>query len=360
MTLYIYPGASVFSPISTKTISLIAVLLSAGCSGKDLFGPGEDESLPESHPQAVGPAASVQARPVWSENGHLAYVLPDYSTAISRVDGTGAVRVLHTVTAPARISAVALSPDASQWFTVTSDAGKSVLRWHRDGASEVLTERGSSGEADARKGYGVIVAPNGDFAYVVRPDSLFLKRGGAAPSVIATGCRSIAAISPTGDGVICYTSDPFANAARFSTDGSVTQVPTSEGGGAYITDIRWTASGTQLLYSVLLSHFVFERVSDPQSKFSTPSVGYPEWPDDAVLAADGRSFVYANYYCAKPVDLFGCDKAQLILHHADMVTRTSKRVGVHTFRDGSELSISRDGRRIAYALDSQLFVLPID
>lgn len=85
--------------IRAQAICLVAVFLIIGCKGDGGLGPGDDASLPETHPPAVGPA-SFFTTPVWSANGHLAYVLGDYATAVSRLNGTGPARILHTVTLP--------------------------------------------------------------------------------------------------------------------------------------------------------------------------------------------------------------------------------------------------------------------
>ena len=347
-----------FRPIRATTISLIAVSLLGGCKGADFFGPGEDESLPESHPAAVGPAAAFSARLVWSSNGHLAYVLPNYSTAVARLDGTGPARILHTASPNVRIVEVALSPDASEWFTVADSAGVSTLLWHRGGTAEVLTTR-AGGSVGTTNGKGVAVAANGDFAYIVRPDSLFLKRGSDAPVMIATGCRSIATISPTGDGVVCHSAQASGYPVRFSLGGSATPIVGTESGGL-ITDLQWTSQGMHVMYKILLSHFTVERLTDPQSKFSTPSVQYPEFPGEGVFAEDGRSFAFITYFCAKTTGLFGCDKSQALVHHADAVQRTFKRLAVQTVQGDAELSISPDGRRIAYTMNGSLFVLPVN
>src|SRR5688500_10788865 len=82
-----FPGVSVFSLVRAATMGVIAMVATAGCKGPELFGPGDDESLPENHPPAVGPARTGFTLPTWSQNGHLAYVLPDFLTAVSRADG---------------------------------------------------------------------------------------------------------------------------------------------------------------------------------------------------------------------------------------------------------------------------------
>lgn len=342
------------------TVGLVAMVATASCKGSEPFGPGRDESLPENHPTAVGPAGSGSARPAWSENGQLAYVLPDFMTAVARPDGTGPARVLHTVTAPAQVTEVALSPDASQSYTVTIESGVSVIRWHHDGVAEVLTDHGAGADNGLKNGRRLVVAANGDVAFVARPDSLFLKRGVAAPRFVATGCRMIAAVSPSGDGVICHHPEPFSNPLRFAVDGTVATVTGSET-GVTIKDVRWTAQGVHLLYSRPFAGFVAERQSDLQSKFSTPSVEYPETTGlDAVLAADGRSFVYANSYCAKTSSFIGCDHSQSILYHADLVKRTIQRVVVQTTHFNEiRISISPDGRRIAYTLGGHLYVAQV-
>ncbi|MGI8617650.1 MAG: hypothetical protein ACR2L6_01000 [Gemmatimonadaceae bacterium] len=109
------------------------------------------------------------------------------------------------------------------------------------------------------------------------------------------------------------------------------------------------------------SYFVFERHSDPQSKFSTPRPTGLESSGggNVSIALDGRSFSFVNSYCTPPRGLYiGCETYQFLIYHADAVVRGTKRLAVHsTFGGDAIVSISPDGRRIAYTLDRLLYVL---
>ncbi|MGI8618451.1 MAG: hypothetical protein ACR2L6_05105 [Gemmatimonadaceae bacterium] len=351
-----------FKRIGTIGVALIAAVASSACGGSpDLFGPGDDASLPENHPAAVDGASSY-SKLAWSGNGaELGYVLPDIRTAVARSMGAGARRELYVALSPAQVTEVELSADASEWFTVSVSgvpgAVGTTIRRHGAASTEVITDRG----ANNLRGRVVLAAANGDLAYVVRPDSLYFRRkAGGAAQLLGVGCSGVAAISPASDGVICYQPDPFGPALRFATATSSQTTITGSEPNTRLVDIAWNSQGIFLL-TTAFSHYVFERLGDPQSKFATPKAAYPETTGfgNATLANDGRSFAYGNSYCAQTSGVFFCEKNQALIYHADAVSRTVRRVAIQTSTFGATVSISPDGRRIAYFLDGSIYMIPI-
>lgn len=353
-----------FARRGSMTIVALVLLGTSGCKVGEILSFGDEQWLPESHPPATE-AASPRVLPAWSENGaELAYVLADGRTAVSRSMTGGGRRLLYSVPMPAEIVGLELSADGSEWVTASSSGqpGEPVttLRRHSGASTEVITDRGGNSLGPGPRGRVIMAGTNGNLAYIVFPDSLFLRRKATGASqLLGVGCSAVAALSPAGDGAICYRADPFAPPLRFTTDSpAATPISASEQ-YARVLEVVWNAQGIFLL-SVYAGPYVFERLGESQSPFATPPTQHNEscCSGFVSLATDGRSFAYANGYCARMVLIALCEAHQAIIYRADAVTRKVDRVAVHSGPSGTPVSISGATRRIAYVVDGQLYILP--
>ena len=351
----------------------IALLITIACSrdsGPTTPGPPSDNALAEDHPPPVSPA-NQWIRAAWAGNGaELAFVLADSTTAVALNPSTGATRVVYAA-APDHIYQVGLSADGKEAFTVSGPASAETnpgqvavsIRRHSAGGTEVITERLTLAGSPLNL-RAVEVAANGDFAYIVGYDSLFVRaRDGGAPKFIGTTCFSIVAIAPAGDGVICYGTSLF----RHALTGSTTRLAASDASAA-IREVVWNPEGIFLVSDPVppvclfvictrgSERYAFEKHSDPATKFLTPTYPLPETTWLISLSRDGRSFAYANHYCANSSDNVICGKNQYIFYVADGVSRTTRRIAVHGSSVVS-LAISPDGTRVAYLAGGQLYIL---
>src|SRR5437762_11220235 len=83
---------------------------------------------------------------------------------------------------------------------------------------EVITNRPvSTFGIGPHSGHVAVTAANGDFAYLVAPDSLFLRRSATRNTIfLGSGCALIAAITTTGSEVICFDGQNSGGASRYS------------------------------------------------------------------------------------------------------------------------------------------------
>lgn len=306
----------------------------------------------------------------WSGNGkELAYVLPDSTTAVALDLSTGVTRVLYAA-APQHVYQVVLSGNATVAFTVSGSASAEVrpgqehvtIRRHAGGVTEVITDRHRMTSSPLHL-KAIRVAANGALAYIVGSDSLFVTAGGgSSPKFVGTTCFSVVAVSPAGDGVVCYSSSFF----RYALTGSTTSLEASNPGAA-IRGSVWNQEGVFLVFDpqppvcFLIvctrgsERWAFEKYSDPASKFLTPAYPFPETTSLVSLSENGRSLVYANHYCANS-SAIGCGRHQNTLYFADGISRTTRRIAVHSAV--VSISISPDGTRVAYVAGDQLYILP--
>lgn len=209
----------------------------------------------------------------------------------------------------------------------------------------------------------MLLGANGDLAYIVRPDSLFLlSRATGNTRLIGVGCNAVAALSPAGDEAICYPADVFARPIRFalaSTSGTAGTAVMGTEQYARALDVVWNGQGIFML-SEYAGRYIFERVGDPQSSFFTPFGQDPESSGSglAALSADGRFIAYVNGYCAVMRPISFCESHQVIVYRANAVARTTARVAIHSAPTGMSLSLSPASGSIAYVLDGQLYILP--
>lgn len=347
------------------SIGLLAVAGIGACRGGEIFSLGEDEHwLPESHPAATEPASSM-VLPTWSGNGtELGYVLVDARTAVGRSMAGGYRRILYAAPAPAEIVGLELSADGNEWLTASSSGQPGVpgttIRRHSATSTEVITERGGTVLGPGPRGRVMLAGVNGDLAYIVRPDSFFFKSATTGETqLLGVGCSAVAALSPAGDGAICYRTDPFSKPLRFMIDSpAATPISASEQ-YARVLEVAWNAQGIFVL-SVYTGPYVLERLGESQSPFATPPNQHNEncCSGFVSLATDGRFFAYANGYCARMVLIAMCEGHQTLVYRADPQTRKVVRVAVHSGPSGIPVSISAATRRIAYVTGGQLYILP--
>ncbi|MBA3270854.1 MAG: hypothetical protein H0T71_10105 [Acidobacteria bacterium] len=342
-------------------MTMFALLVTTGCGGSDPSGPLY-ESLAENHPAATDSASEAAA--VWSADGtELLYILPDRTTLVARNVATGVRRVLYVANAADRVQQVELSPDGSEFFTLATRFGQTTIttiRRHNAALTEVITDRGRFLGVDYGKQRDVSVAKNGDFAYIVRPESLFVRRKGATTAqFIGVDCKSIAAVAPAADGFLCYNHRSGYTVTRFTTSASAPIVINP--GESRIHWTIWDIQGISFVRDTKKAYsesYTFERYSDPASRFVTLTYSRPEHLGNSVsLSADGHSFAYANFSCAESSGLFSCSKTQLFFYIADGLSRTTKRIAVHTALASPTVTIAPDGSRIAYQLNGQLYIL---
>lgn len=345
-------------------IGMLAMVGIGACKGGEIFSLGHDEHwLPESHPAATEPASSL-VLPAWSGNGaELGYVLADARTAVSRSMAGGSRRILYTAPAPSEIVGLELSADGSEWLTASSSGQPGVpgttIRRHSAASTEVITDRGGTVLGPGPRGRVMLAGVNGDLAYIVRPDSLFLRRATTGQTqLLGVGCSAVAALSPAGDGAICYRADPFAKPLRLTIDSPVaTPIGASEQ-YARVLEVVWNAQGIFVL-STYTGPYVFERLTESQSAFATLPGQHNENLGSGFvsLGTDGRSFAYANGYCARMVLIALCEAYQTLIYRVDVPTRRIDRVAVHSGPSGIPISISAATRRIAYVTDGKLYIL---
>lgn len=344
-------------------IGVLALLGAGACKGGEIFSFVDEQWLPESHPAATEPASPL-VLPTWSGNGaQLGYVLADARTAVSRTMAGGSRRILYSATAPSRIVGLELSADGSEWLTASSSGQPEVpgttIRRHSATSTEVVTDRGGTVLGPGPRGRVMLAGVNGDLAYIVRPDSLFVRRASTGVTqLLGVGCTAVAALSPAGDGAICYPPDPFAKPLRFTIDSPAPTPISASEQYARVLEVVWNAQGVFVL-STYLGPYVFERLGESQSRFATPPGQHNENSGSGFvsLATDGRSFAYANGYCARMVPIALCEGHQVLIYRADVMTRKVDRVAVHSGPSGTLLSISAATRRIAYVVDGQLYIL---
>ena len=341
------------------SIGMLALVGTGACTDGEIFSFGVDEHwLPESHPAATEPAWS-RVLPTWSGNGaELGYVLADARTAVSRSMSGGSRRILFTAPPPSEIVGLELSAYGSEWLTAASSGQPGVpgttIRRHSATSTEVITDRGGTVIGTGPQGRVMLFGVNGDLAYIVRPDSLFLRRATTGVTrLLGVGCTAVAAVSPAGDGAICY-----PKPMRFTLDSLVGTPITASERYARMIDVVWNAQGTFLL-STYVGPYIFERLGESHSRFDTPNGQHNEHSGSgfAAIARDGRSFAYANGYCARMVPIALCEAHQTIIYRADAQTRRVERVAVHSGPSGIPVSISAATRRIAYVVDGQLYIL---
>jgi hypothetical protein len=136
---------------------------------------------------------------------------------------------------------------------------------------------------------------------------------------------------------------------------------------AGIRDVVWNTEGIFLVSDpdppscVLVictrgsERYAFEKHRNPATKFLTPRYQLPETTSLISLSDDGRSFGYANHYCANSSDYVFCGKDQNVFYVADGVSQTTRRVAVNN--SVVSIAISPDGARIAYVAGGQLYML---
>lgn len=342
-------------------IAIAAIVIATACGGDVSSSIFDDRTLQESHPPPIEPA-SPSVRPVWSTNGaELGYVLPDKRSAVARSVATGTRRFLYVAESPSEIVGVEFGPAESEWFTAASSGQPGVpgttIRRHTPTSTEVVTQRGRHSIGPGPHGRVLLANAAGDVAYIVAPDSMFLRRKSTGTDqLLGVGCSAVAALSPAGDGAICYTLEARTPARKFAPD--------SPAGAAIIQaytpvfEVVWNPRGIFMLSSDLTT-YVFERLGDSQSKFVAPRPQSPEHSGSglASLATDARSFTYSNSYCAQLRPIAYCERDQTVIYRADPVARTVKRVAVHSGGTVA-VAISEGPGRIAYVAGGELFVLP--
>ena len=343
----------------------IAFLTLNACSASDIFSLGEDRTLAEMHPPPVEPATS-EVRPVWSVNGaELGYVLADARTAVARPVASGQRRTVYAVASPATIVGLEPSADGSEWFTASSSGQPgmpgSTIRRHTASTTDLITDRGGNSLSSGPRGRVMLSGANGDLAYIVRPDSLFLlQRATGGRRLIGVGCSAVAALSPAGDEAICYPAGAFAQPLRFTLASTSGTVLTGSEQWARVLDVVWNGQGIFML-SEYTGRYIFERVPDSQSSYSTPfgeNNRESSGSGLAALSADGRTFAYVNGYCAVIRPIAFCESHQVIVYRADGVAKKADRVAIHSAPTGMSLSLSPASRSVAYVLDGQLYILP--
>ena len=338
-----------FNPL--QQLRAMAVFALAGCS--DPAGLEKERVLAEQHPPAAD-VAVWHGPPRWAPDGMSLYYLTQSHVATRLNVETGAKNILTTVSPPSQILEVEAGASGSEWYTLEVElpANRVILRHHSEGAATMITDRALSnvGGSSMRR------AANGDLAYIVRPDSVFVWRSSTRQShFLAAACSGLSSVAPAGDGVICFPSQTTGGLGlvRVTAGTPPTSFQSADG---LTRDAAWTAAGIHLVFSTAFS-FRYEKYLDPASKFQTPEYRYPEdlsW--QAVLAPDGRSFAFANSWCARSGGLFSCDLTQTLFYVSDVTTRSTRRIGVHTGYN-PKLALSPDGSRLAYVMDGNLYIM---
>lgn len=338
--------------LSAAMIALLAVVACGDDGGPDL-----SDALPERMPPVADSAARFMD-PAWSGNSaEVAYVLPDLQTAVARSVAAGTRRVLFQVTTPAQILAVELSADGSEAFTTSYERGSPghVVRRHSAAGVELITNSGRA--ALGEEGAGVRVAANGSFAYVVRPDSVFIRRTtGSAAEFLGAGCPRIAAISPVGEGVICFSTRLGAPPPPLRYTSSAAEPTPIIGTSVYfVIEVAWNSEGIYLAsvpQESSLHGFAVERYLEPASRYVTPNHPSGEFSffRGVALSANGRSLAYVTDKC------LGCKRSQMMLYIADRQNRTSNLFGVHWNGSLEAISVSPDGSKVAYVNHGRLYI----
>ena len=350
----------------------VVLIFVLGCSrDSEPTSPSQaSRELVEEHPPPVSRVYEWTSV-AWSGNGEeVAYVLPDSTTAVAFNLSTGVIRVLHAA-APHHVYQVVLSADGTEAFTVSGPASAEVrlgqghvrIQRHSAGVAEVITDRHTMTTSPLYL-KAIRATANGTLAYIVGYDSLFVTpSGGSAPKFVGTTCFSIIAISPAGDGVVCYSSSFF----RYALTGTKTSLAASDPDGA-IRVVVWNSAGIVMvsdpeppvcLFIICTrgsERYAFEEQGNPASRFLTPTYPFPETSGVLLsLSENGRSFAYANHYCANSSDGALCGKNQNTVYFADGISRTTRRIAVHSAI--VSISISPDGSRVAYVAGGQLYIL---
>lgn len=343
--------------------TMVAAVLLSACTKLDLSGPGSDETLAENHPAALDSISHFIMGPgFWSHNGaEFAYVRPGAKVAVARSAASGTTRTLYTAAASEHIYMVELGPDGSEWITVSRRLDLPGLRvqLHKSGGVQLLTDNGGTRLAPYGNALVVRHASNGDIAYIVNPDSLFIRRhSSGAVEFIGAGCDVIAAVAPTGEGVLCYRPLAFNSIWRYAGAGTAPVSVTVPEPWAVVIQMQWTAQGIDVVTRPQFDRFAIEKLSDPSTRYTTPSYKYPESTGISVsLATTGRSFAFANSHCAQSSSFLSCGKNQNIYYIADDVTRTTKRLAVQTSPAYPYVALSPDGGTLAYTDAQQLYMV---
>jgi hypothetical protein len=342
-------------------LRILAVALLAAC--RDAAGPANEGErlLSEQHSPATDTAARHIA-PRWSADGKSVYHLPQPHTAARYDAETGEKEVLTMVSPTDTIVALEAGATRSDWYTLQKDASKSrlVLRHHLPGTAVIITERAT--------GARIRRAANGDLAYVVYPDSVFVWRPSTRNSrFVATSCRELVAVAPAGDGVVCNSIQAgMQELTRLTVSAPPTIVKVKQNDGYHVIpqDAVWTTAGIHITFASR-NKVGYETHPDPSTSFLTPELTYPETPtSNSALAGDGKTFAFVSEWCVKVAGsypFYYCDPTQMLFYLSNPGTRSTRRIGVHAkgnpYDRDPALSLSPDGSRVAYVMGWRLYIM---
>ena len=336
-------------------ILLLLTLMSLAC-GSDGYLGNDERAVPLAvrHGSEITTAATM-SRIVWAAPNQIAFVSADYRFGYIRDLNNGTQRPV-AIAGPGGQVHYATIGSSGAVYTVETTVGKGLSR-QQGTINELITTR-PTGMLALEHFEPALDLPNGDVAYVVRPDSLYVRAADGTNRFVNSGCAALAAVSPTGTSVACFTVASQVLLRTFAlANGSITNVDT---GNHFPIQVIWKADGMYLLGRsgpyVLRTPTGSTVVADYASSLEYAVPG-------AALSPDLTRFAYWTHYCASGLQLV-CSRSQYSLNVMNVSTRAVTRVAVHDFvtgRNGSgAIAFSPDGREVAYVFADRLFRISVN
>lgn len=345
--------------ISRVGVALVTAAAMSGCN--DLSGPNPGER----HGKDIGQATGW-AKIRWTPSGdQVTFVSADARTAFAHRLASGVTRTLFTVNDDEDIYDVQFSSDAKEFFTSSRKQilGKpisTILRRHTASTADVLEDV-----------VGVLVARgHAATAFRVSSESLYVVQRGEEPSLIGSRCTDLIAWSPDDTSILCATGFHTTYGIFHINGASMESFTLPAGAANSVMAFHWDARGIKVSHSTecFCQLSVYDEGSGLFRALLPPDDGGAEGPPHQISwSNDGTRAAYWTHFCHSD-NAVSCRIERDYFYILDLPSGTPKRVAVHACHyegpvapncNDAQVAISPTGSKIAYTINSRLFLLDV-